>query len=150
MDDMDRTLLSELQRDADRSLSDLGQIVGLSASAVQRRLARLKASGTITAIVAQLDPVRLGLPVTIVTTVRFERDSNVRTQALVDQLRNRPEVVLLHSLAGPYDLLIVTRVGELADYTEGVLSDLEADDNVARLETNVSLGLLKATHALPL
>ena len=83
------------------------------------------------------------------TTVRFERDNRDHTQTLLNKLVARPEVVLLHSLAGQHDLLIVTVVGELDDYTSGVLADLEADDNVNRLETNVSLGMYKSTHALP-
>ena len=149
MDDIDRSLLQELQRDADRSLDELGELVGLSASAVQRRISRLKADGTIARVVAELDPIKLGLPVTIVTTVRFERDSHEYTKALVEKLRARDEVQLLHMLTGQYDLLIVSVVGDLADYSAGVLADLEAEPNVARLETNVSLWTIKATQALP-
>ncbi len=149
MDDIDRTLLSELQHDADRSLLDLGEIVGLSASAVQRRIGKLKADGYISGIFAKLDQRRLGLPVTIVTTIRFVRDGAAYTQDLIDALRARAEVQLIHSLAGQHDLLVVTVVGDLADYTSGVLADLEGDDNVGRIETNVSLGELKSTHELP-
>ncbi len=149
LDDIDRSLLNELQRNADRSLIDLGEIVGLSASAVQRRIGRLKADGFVSGIFAKLDQQRLGLPVTIVTTIRFVRDGSGYTSALIDSLRVRPEVLLIHSLAGQHDLLVVTVVGDLADYTNGVLADLEANDNVGRIETNVSLGELKATHELP-
>ncbi len=149
MDDVDRHLLRELQRDADRSLFDLGEAVGLSASAVQRRIARLKNDGVIAGIFARLDAKSVGMPITIVTTVRFERDGNEYTKGLLDRLVVRPEVQVLHSLAGQLDLLIVTVVGDLSDYTNGVLADLEADDNVARLETNVSLGIYKSTHELP-
>ena len=34
-------------------------------------------------------------------------------------------------------------------YTSGVLADLESDSNVSRLETNISLGIIKSTHELP-
>jgi DNA-binding Lrp family transcriptional regulator len=67
----------------------------------------MKADGTITRIVAELDPMKMGVPVTIVTTVRFERDSYEHTNALVTRLRARPEVQLLHVLTGQHDLLIV-------------------------------------------
>jgi DNA-binding Lrp family transcriptional regulator len=150
MDDIDRLLLRQLQRDADRTLDELGEAVGLSASAVQRRITRLKADGVIRGLVAQLDPRQVGLPITVVTTARVERDSHEHTAPLVERLRRRPEVVLLHVLAGQHDLLVVTVVGELEHYTSGVLADLEDDANVARLETNVSLGVLKSTHELPI
>ena len=150
MDDIDRSLLHELQRDADRSLIDLGEIVGLSASAVQRRIGRLKTDGYIAGVFAKLDAHRLGLPVTIVTMVRFERDSTTATRTLVEALASRPEVQMLHSLAGQHDLVIVTVVGDLDDYATGVLVELESDDNVSRIETHVSLGEYKSTHALPI
>ena len=56
----------------------------------------------------------------------------------------------MHSLAGQTDLLIVTVLGEVSDYTDGVLADLEADANAVRIETNVSLGVLKSTDELPI
>jgi len=149
VDDIDRALLRELQRDADQSLLDLGETVGLSASAVQRRIGRLKADGVISGVHAKLDQHKLGLPVTIVTTIRLERDGVEHTRELIDTLKARPEVQVLHSLAGQLDLLIITVVGDLADYANGVLADLEADNNVSRLETNVSLGVFKSTHELP-
>ena len=99
MDDVDRSLLRQLQRDADRSLVDLGEDVGLSASAVQRRIGRLRAEGFISGVFARLDQHRLGLPVTIVTVVRFDRDSNDATKALIERLHQRPEVQQLHTLA---------------------------------------------------
>jgi len=149
MDEIDRSLLHELQHDADRSLIDLGEIVGLSASAVQRRISKLKADGYITGVFAKLDPHQLGLPVTIVTMVRFERDSTAHTQDLLTALRTRAEVQFLHSLAGQHDLVVITVVGDLADYSAGVLAELEADSNVSRIETHVSLGEYKSTHELP-
>ena len=83
------------------------------------------------------------------TLVRFERDAAESTSKLIDQLNKRPEVQQLHTLAGQHDLLVMAVVGDLADYTSGVLADLESDSNVSRLETNISLGIIKSTHELP-
>lgn len=149
MDEIDRSLLRLMQSNADLSLVDLGEEVGLSASAVQRRIGRLRQDGIITGLFAKLDQQRLGLPVTIVTLVRFERDTVDATSALTKKLRNRPEVQQLHTLAGQHDLFIMVVVGDLSDYTDGVLADLESDSNVSRLETNISLGVMKSTHELP-
>src|SRR5579859_7056682 len=45
LDDLDRKLLDLLQQDAGRSLYQLGEAIGLSPSAVQRRLSRYRSSG---------------------------------------------------------------------------------------------------------
>ena len=56
LDDLDRKLLDLLQIDAARPLSQLGDLVGLSASAVQRRLSRYRSSGVIAKQIAVLNP----------------------------------------------------------------------------------------------
>ena len=59
LDEFDHKLLELLQRDADTTLSALGDAVGLSASAVQRRLTRYRKSGLLRQV-AVLDPAQLG------------------------------------------------------------------------------------------
>ncbi|MBL1097663.1 Lrp/AsnC family transcriptional regulator [Streptomyces coffeae] len=60
LDEIDAQLLDLLQRDAERTLHELGERVGPSPSAVQRRIARFRKDGLITRQVAVLDPHRFG------------------------------------------------------------------------------------------
>jgi Lrp/AsnC family transcriptional regulator, leucine-responsive regulatory protein len=55
LDALDVDLLNLLQRDAGRTLRELGDDVGLSPSAVHRRIARYEAAGLIARRVAVLD-----------------------------------------------------------------------------------------------
>ncbi len=55
LDDLDHRLLTCLQHDASRTLQELGEAVGLSPSAVQRRITRYRKAGLITRQVAVLD-----------------------------------------------------------------------------------------------
>ena len=61
LDDTNRLLITELQRDARLSLAELGRRVGLSSPAVAERLQRLEQSGTIRGYHADVDPRALGL-----------------------------------------------------------------------------------------
>ena len=59
LDDVDHALLDLLQRDSGRTLRELGELVSLSPSAVQRRLDRYRRHGVIARQVALLDPGQL-------------------------------------------------------------------------------------------
>ena len=70
LDDVNRSLLAELQEDARLSVAELGRRVGLSSPAVADRLRRLEESGVITGYHATVDPRALGLALTAVIRIR--------------------------------------------------------------------------------
>ncbi|WP_084195792.1 Lrp/AsnC family transcriptional regulator [Streptosporangium amethystogenes] len=61
MDDVDRKILAELQRDGRLTLTDLAERVRLSLSPCHRRLRALERSGAISGYHAALDAHALGL-----------------------------------------------------------------------------------------
>lgn len=63
MDSTDARLLAEVQRRADITAQELGEVLNLSPSQAARRRARLEGDGVIAGYRARLDPVRLGLSV---------------------------------------------------------------------------------------
>lgn len=56
MDDLDRGVIEALRRNARSPYAEIGESVGLSASAVKRRVDRLVAAGVIRGFTVQLDP----------------------------------------------------------------------------------------------
>jgi DNA-binding Lrp family transcriptional regulator len=66
MDRIDRKILAIYQSDTRRTAAWIGEEVGLSAAAVQRRLKSLRALGTIRAEVAVLDSRVVGVPITCI------------------------------------------------------------------------------------
>ena len=73
LDDFDHRLLDLLQRDASRTLTALGDAVGLSASAVQRRLGHYRRNGLLREV-AVLDPAALPATTLVAVLVTMERD----------------------------------------------------------------------------
>lgn len=70
IDEPNRRLLAELQRDARLSLAELGRRIGLSPPAVADRLARLEEAGVIRGYHADLDPRALGFGLGAVLRIR--------------------------------------------------------------------------------
>jgi Lrp/AsnC family leucine-responsive transcriptional regulator len=63
-DDIDRRILNELQLDARISYAELGRRVGLTTPAVIERVRKLEDSGIVTGYRVEIDPSKVGLPIT--------------------------------------------------------------------------------------
>ena len=75
LDEIDTQLLTALQEDADRTNVELARLVGLSPAATLHRVRRLKESGVIRVISAQLDPAAAGFPLQVYVTASPPTDS---------------------------------------------------------------------------
>src|ERR1051326_8277117 len=73
LDDVDILLLTALQEDADRTNVELARLAGLSPAATLHRVRRLKESGVIRIISAQLDPDAAGFPLQVYVTATLAR-----------------------------------------------------------------------------
>ncbi|HSR65249.1 MAG TPA: Lrp/AsnC family transcriptional regulator [Xanthomonadaceae bacterium] len=148
LDEFDHRLLELLQRDADATLAALGDAVGLSASAVQRRIKRYRAQGLLRAV-AVLDPS--ALPATTLATVwvTMERDTLRAHSAFRARMRGAPEVQQCYALAGEWDYLVILAASSVAHYRE-VAERLFVDEgNVRRYETRLVFDTVKQGLTLP-
>ncbi|MEU9840302.1 Lrp/AsnC family transcriptional regulator [Actinomadura sp. NPDC048032] len=150
LDEIDALLLDLLQHDAGRTLHDLGEQVGLSPSAVQRRIARYRRHGLIARQVAVLDPHRFGPTILATVLVTLVRESFEHHRAFAERMRSEPQVQQCYRVAGPWDYVVVLAARSMRDC--GRLGDrlLKADDNVQRYETLVVFDTIKSGLALPL
>src|SRR4051812_16932556 len=74
MDSIDSHLLDLVQRDATLTNEKLGELVGASASAVHRRLGKLRRSGVISGVVTVVDQGAVGRPLSFVVGLEIERE----------------------------------------------------------------------------
>jgi Lrp/AsnC family leucine-responsive transcriptional regulator len=107
LDEIDRKLLDLLQTDAARPLYELGDLVGLSASAVQRRLSRYRSSGVIDRQIAVLNPEVVAGTVLACVLVTLERESKRLHADFRERLRATVEVQQCYDLAGSWDYLVM-------------------------------------------
>lgn len=150
LDDIDVQLLDLLQNDAGRILHDLGEQVGLSPSAVQRRIARYRKDGLISRQVAVLDPHRFGSTVLAAVLVTLDQESFEHHRAFAERMRSDPQVQQCYRVAGPWDFVVVLAARSMRDCSR--LGDrlFKADDNIRRYENLVVFDTIKTGLALPL
>lgn len=116
MDQLDRKILRELQRDTTRSLDEVADLVGLSRNAVWRRVRLLEQAGVIRDRVALLDPEKLGLGLTVFVQVRTNSHDPDWLGKFARAMRDTPEVLGAYRMTGDLDYLIRARVGSVQDY----------------------------------
>jgi Lrp/AsnC family leucine-responsive transcriptional regulator len=127
LDTFDRRLLALMRRDNQKPARIVAEEVGLSESAVLRRMRRLRETGVIRADVALVDPGRIAPMLTMQVLVEMKREGSSALRAFVRKLVARPEVVSAWEVAGETDFLITVRVPTMAAY-EAFTSQILTDD----------------------
>ena len=149
LDIFDRKLLEQVQRDADLSADVLGAQIGLSGSAVLRRLKRLKADGTIAANVALVEPARVGRPTHFIVALEVERERPELMSRLRQWLGGEDQVQQVFYVTGGADFILVITAPDVESY-DALMNRLMADNpNVRRFTTNVVLGVSKRGLFVP-
>lgn len=149
LDDFDRKILVELQRNNLISAERLGAKVGLSASAIQRRMKRLRDEKVISADVSVLEPDAIGRPLKVVVEVSLERESLQLFEAFKRRIRDTPEVQQCYYVTGEGDFVLIITAADMADYqriSEGLFRE---DRNIKHFRTSVVLSSVKVSLAMP-
>jgi Lrp/AsnC family leucine-responsive transcriptional regulator len=97
LDDLNRAIVEELQRDARLSMAELGRRVSLSPPAVTERVQRLERDGVIRGYHADIDPVRLGYAIAAVVRVA---PATRQLHKIREIARETAEVVECHRITG--------------------------------------------------
>jgi Lrp/AsnC family transcriptional regulator, leucine-responsive regulatory protein len=104
MNSIDARLLELLQRDCSQSLAELGSRVGLSISAVNERLKKLRARGHVRAYVALVNPQTLGYAACAFVLVAVEGKKNEK--AFVEAVLKIPQIEECHYISGEFPYLL--------------------------------------------
>ena len=135
MDDIDRKIMSELQRDGRMSNVELAERVNLSPSPCLRRLKRLEEGGLIAGYSAVLDRRKVGLGLTVFVELKIEGHSTKTATRLEKVFAAMAEVVACHIVSGPSDFLL----GKLLE-VPGV-SDVRSDFVISTIKAHGALPL---------
>jgi len=139
LDELDGAILRHLARRGRATNFEVGEAVGLSASAASRRILALEASGAIRGYRALIDDRLLGKHMTVYIRVTLERQSAAVLNAFEAAVRHCHDIVSCHLLAGQYDYILVARVAGIDDYNRLHQNELSRLPGVIRLETSFAL-----------
>jgi Lrp/AsnC family transcriptional regulator len=106
MDAIDRKILRVVQKDASLSIAEIASRVGLSQTPCWKRLQRLEASGVIKRRIAVLDPVKLGLGITVFVAIEVGDHSGKALTHFATEIAAMDEVMDFYRMAGDVDFML--------------------------------------------
>jgi Lrp/AsnC family transcriptional regulator len=149
-DAFDLKILAELQRDADQSMQDLGEKVGLSHTPCWRRVKRLEEQGVIRRRVTLLNAQQLRMSVNVFVNVTLRQHQENALNRFEDAVLDVPEIVECYTVSGDTDFLLRVVVENVTAYEQLLKRTLVHLPEVGNLSSTFALRQVKYTTELPL
>lgn len=150
LNDADRKLLRILQEDGRITNQELAVRCNMSASACLDRMRKLRERGYIIGYAALLDPDLLGQPLLVFVEVVLDRTTGDVFRQFGEAVRQRPEVLECHMVAGGFDYLLKVRMADMAAYRIFLAETLSEMPGVRETRTYPVMENVKSTTALPI
>lgn len=139
LDSFDRRLIAEVRRDNQQPARVLAGKVGLSVSAVQRRLRRLRDEKIIVADIAILDPALTGSALTMHVLVRMKHAGHHAMDAFAREIVHQHEVTGAWDVTGDEDYVLKVQVASMAEYDAFTRRVLAEEKGVISFKTLITV-----------
>lgn len=150
LDAADLKILRLLQHNADLSMQEIADKVGLSHTPCWRRYNRLKETGVIQAKVAIVNAKKIGKNVSAICNVVLDKHTESALLAFEKAVLACPEIVECFAMTGAKDYTLRVAVSTIEDFERFLKKKLLHLPGVATVDTNFALNTIKLTTALPI
>lgn len=150
LDSFDLAILRLLQDDNRLTSEAIGTQVGLSPTACQRRMKRLRAEGAIAKDCAVVSPELVGGRMTLIVTIVLERGRADIVDAFKRQVQAVPEIQQCYYVTGEHDFVLIVTARDIAEYERLTRRVFYGNPNIQKFNTIVAMERVKTSLAIPL
>ena len=150
LDKKDTTLLKHLQNNARLTSAELGKLVDLSPSGVQKRLRKLEENGIVERYATMLNRKRLGYDLLVFVKVIIQGHTKKLIAEFDNAIREMPEVLESHRIIGDADYLLKVVVRDREQLDQFLMEQLLSLGSVARVSSYLVLKEVKETTSIGL
>lgn len=143
MDEKDRQIIRELQRDGRLSNHELAARVNLSPSPCLRRVRNLEKSGVIQGYTALINQKAYGLPITVFIRIRLEHHAKDTVRTFETSVAGMDEVQDCYLMTGGVDYLLRVVVESLEAYEAFIRDKIHKVPFIASIDTSFAYGIVK-------
>ncbi|MCW2240406.1 Lrp/AsnC family transcriptional regulator [Azospirillum canadense] len=150
MDDTDRKILAELQKDGRLSVTELGDRIGLSLSPCHRRVRALEQAGVIRGYRANIDPASVGLTFSAIVFVTLREANKDSVTQFENALWSIQEITDAQRLFGDPDYMVHVVTKDLTSFQRLYDERLSALPSVLRLTSTLVMKSIFQNRPLPI
>ncbi|WP_262692139.1 Lrp/AsnC family transcriptional regulator [Kordiimonas aestuarii] len=150
LDSFDLKILSCMQENSRQTAEVIGEKVGLSPAATQRRIKKLREDGTIKKEVAILCPTALGGRTTLIVQIICSCGGEATIETFKQQMTQVPEVQQCYYVTGSTDFILVMTVKDMKDFDRITRKWFFSNPSIGRFETIVAIDTFKEGFSIPL
>jgi Lrp/AsnC family transcriptional regulator for asnA, asnC and gidA len=141
LDDVDRSIIRQLQVDGRRTYTRLAAETGLSEAAVRQRVQRLLDAGVMQ-VVAVTDPLTVGMQRMAMIGLKVEGD----LRSVAKELADIPQIDYVVIASGAYDVIVEVTCADDHDLLEILNDKIRSLPGVRSTDTFVLLQMVKQTY----
>ena len=145
----DRRILAELQRDSRLTMQELADKVGMSSSAVWRRVKSLEEEGIIDRYAVIVNPKRAGFELASMVHISLARHEQKHVEHFIREVLQHPEVLECFATSGEADFHLRVVVEDIDAYNRFLDDFIFKLPGVSQVRSNIVLKEIKADTALP-
>lgn len=137
IDNLDREILDELRKDSRKSFQEIARKLSVSGGTIHVRVNKLREAGIIRGTRLLLSPDLLGYDICAFIGINLHKAGD--HVAVLNRLKQMPEVVEAHFTTGTYSLFIKVYVHSTSGLHRFLVEKLQPIDEVQSTETLISL-----------
>ena len=143
LDEFDKKILNQLQQNNRVTAEELGNQIGLSTSAVQRRLKRLREDKIIEADISIISPTAAGIALTFVVDVTLHLGNSTVIDSFKALMCECEEVTHCYYVTGAYDFVIIVNTRDMKQYEDFSKKHLMDNLTIKQFYTHVVMDKVK-------
>jgi Lrp/AsnC family transcriptional regulator len=143
LDDADRRILRELQRDSSRPLTQVADAVGLSHAPCWRRMQRLRSEGFIARETAKLDREKMGWELELFVFLKTSPFGRANIREYREWIVSHEQVLGAYVLLGSVDIMLHVVARNIHDYNRFFLDHLSECPHISEINSMTILSRLK-------
>jgi len=150
LDHTDRRILGWLQESPGINAAELGEKIGLSQSAVWRRIQSLREEGVIKDQPVKVDREKVGLNTMVFAHVKLTSHGRSNLAEFSEAVSEYPEVLDCYVLLGNVDFLLRIVTEDIKAYEQFFFEKLSQLPGIQEVNSSIVLSDIKHTTVLPI
>lgn len=145
MDDKDLEILKLVQSNTRLTGEAIGDEIGLSPPAVQKRLQKLRELGVIEKEIAVLSAAKLDRKMTVIAQVMLERENRRQLDTFKRTMLKAPAVQQCYYATGEADFILVIIVRDIEEYEQFTQEYFFDESNVSKFTSSIVMDRVKVS-----